>query len=84
MEQAQILFPELAEPAVPAAQSAPPQAPRAADVLRFRPRQARASATRLSGDGLAVRLKHDVERQVAHRRRMLAHLQSQARVAGRE
>ena len=35
------------------------------------------SGGRLSGDGLADRLRHDVERHIAHRRRMLEHLQSQ-------
>ena len=72
MEQAHFLFPEVIE------------APRPARVVAFQPRAARMAAGRLSGEGLAVRLRHDVERQVAHRRRMLEHLQSQAAGAGRE
>jgi hypothetical protein len=72
MEQGHFLFPEVAE------------TPRQARVVVFQPRAARMSAGRLNGDGLAVRLRHDVERHVAHRRRMLEHLQSQAAGAGRE
>jgi hypothetical protein len=63
MEQGRIIFPELTE------------APAQARVVAFRPRQVKG---RLNGDGLAHRLRRDVERQVAHRRRMLAHLQAQA------
>lgn len=53
-------------------------------VVAFQPRAARLAAGRLRGDGLAQRLRHDVERQVVHRRRMLEHLQAQAVGAGRE
>jgi hypothetical protein len=63
MEQGQFTFPEVSVSAEPAR------------VVQFKPRQARG---RLNGDGLAARLRGDVERQVAHRRRMLEHLQSQA------
>lgn len=76
MEQGQILFPELTTPVETRAK-----------VVPFAPRQLKRTATsRLSGDGLAARLRHDVERQLAHRRRMLAHLssQSQASLARRE
>lgn len=34
------------------------------------------SRLHLDGEGLAQRLRRDVERQIAHRRRMLAHLES--------
>jgi hypothetical protein len=67
MEQAQSLFPE--------------------NVLQFQPRpegrRSRDSGRgHLDGDGLAHRLRRDVERQVAHRRRMLEHLESQRPHAG--
>lgn len=68
MEQGHILFPD-----TPAAPERP------ARIVPFPPRASRRpreSAGRLSGEGLAQRLRHDVERQIAHRRRMLAHLQS--------
>ena len=67
-----MLFPELAEPL------APSQTPARAQVIRFKPRpsgQARREMSRLDGDGLAARLRRDVERQIAHRRRMLGHLE---------
>ncbi len=74
MEQAQILFPE------------PALTPDPSRVIPFAPRQPRngrraGERARLSGDGLAQRLRRDVERQIAHRRRMLAHLQQTAPVA---
>lgn len=68
----QLVFPEIdAAPNVP-------DVPRGA-VIRFTPRPAgsrRREPTRLDGAGLAARLRHDVERMIAHRRRMLAHLQT--------
>jgi hypothetical protein len=69
MEQAQILFPDL-----------PPEPP-AARVIPFQPRRAGRAThepRRLSGDGLAQRLRRDVQRQIDHRRRMLAHLEAQS------
>jgi len=74
MEQAQILFPE------------PAFTPEPSRVIPFEPRQSRTGRragdrARLSGDGLAQRLRRDVERQIAHRRRMLAHLQQTSAVA---
>lgn len=63
MEQGHIFFPEVMVAAEPAR------------VVQFKPRQVKG---RLNGDGLAQRLRSDVERQVAHRRRMLAHLQASA------
>lgn len=73
-----MLFPELAEP------QAPPKAPARAQVIRFKPRPASQlrretprEVSRLGGDGLAARLRRDVERQIAHRRRMLGHLERQ-------
>jgi len=68
MEQAQSLFPE--------------------NILQFQPRpEGRrprdASRGHLDGEGLAQRLRCDVERQIAHRRRMLGHLERQTRQAGR-
>lgn len=69
MEQGHILFPD-----TPAVQERPTR------VVPFQPRASRRpreSAGRLSGEGLAQRLRHDVERQIAHRRRMLAHLEAQ-------
>jgi hypothetical protein len=74
MSHGPMLFPELAEPKAP-----PQQAPRA-QVIRFTPRpagQPRREASRLDGDGLALRLRRDVERQLAHRRRMLGYLEEQ-------
>lgn len=75
MDQAQILFPE------------PAFTPAASRVVPFQPREPRRARerrdSRLSGDGLAERLRSDVERQIAHRRRMLAHLQTQAPAAAR-
>lgn len=68
MEQGQIVFPEVE------VRNEPARPERPATVVPFKPRQAKG---RLKGDGLAQRLRSDVERQVAHRRRMLAHLQSQ-------
>ncbi|MEX2272496.1 MAG: hypothetical protein WD690_13565 [Vicinamibacterales bacterium] len=61
MEQAQILFPD--------------------NIVQFQPRAStprsrEAGPRHLNGDGLAQRLRRDVERQLAHRRRMLAHLES--------
>lgn len=71
MEQRQIVFPEISEPVEAIS-----------NVVRFEPRQLRRRApSRLSGNGLADRLRRDVERQVEHRRRMLAHLSAQARQA---
>jgi len=63
----QLPFPELA--------SAPARTGRP-KVITFAPRPAarRRQASRLDGEGLAERLQHDVQRLVAHRRRMLAHL----------
>ncbi|MDQ3071160.1 MAG: hypothetical protein M3R55_15700 [Acidobacteriota bacterium] len=63
MEQPQILFPDT--------------------VIPFQPRRERRPAgegrkSRLEGEGLADRLRHDVQRQIAHRRRMLAHLSASA------
>lgn len=69
-----MLFPELAEP------RAPHQAPPRGQVIRFKPRpsgQPRREASRLDGEGLAARLRRDVERQLAHRRRMLGYLEEQ-------
>lgn len=68
MEQAQILFPE------------PALTPEPSRVVQFQPRATRRmrDASRLSGEGLAQRLRHDVERQIAHRRRMLAHMEGQS------
>ncbi|HUF23155.1 MAG TPA: hypothetical protein VMN81_03425 [Vicinamibacterales bacterium] len=69
MEQAHILFPDL------------PSEPVAARVVQFQPRQAARAVRdprRLSGDGLAQRLRRDVQRQIDHRRRMLAHLEAQS------
>ncbi len=68
MAHEHLLFPELAEP----------QPPVRREVIRFTPRAAvhlRREPSRLDGNGLANRLRRDVERQLAHRRRMLAHLQ---------
>lgn len=76
MEQGHMPFPELAQP------SAAPAAPARSQVIRFTPRpagQPRREASRLGGDGLAARLRRDVERQIAHRRKMLGHLASLAR-----
>lgn len=61
MEQTQTLFPD--------------------NIIAFQPRpdrsRPRESGRRhLDGDGLAQRLRCDVERHIAHRRRMLAHLYS--------
>lgn len=63
----QLVFPELESVPAPAARP---------NVVPFRPRHAagRRRASRLDGEGLAVRLREDVQRLVAHRRRMLAHL----------
>ena len=68
MEQAQSLFPENIIPFQPR-----PEARRVRDAGRGH----------LDGQGLAQRLRRDVERQIAHRRRMLDHLESQTRQAGR-
>jgi hypothetical protein len=76
----QLVFPEIdvteaAPTPVPGA-PAPP-----ASVIRFKPRPAatrRPERGRLDGAGLASRLKSDVERMVAHRRRMLSHLMKQS------
>ena len=69
----QLVFPEIdAAPAAPAV-------PARGSVIRFTPRPAgsrRREPSRLDGAGLAARLRHDVERMIAHRRRMLAHLQT--------
>ena len=67
MEQGQIVFPEVE------VINEPGRVERPATIVQFKPRHAKG---RLNGDGLAQRLRRDVERQVAHRRRMLAHLQS--------
>lgn len=65
MEQAQILFPD--------------------NIITFQPRPAASrrprEAARLDGEGLAQRLRHDVERHLAHRRRMLAHLEKTGNVS---
>lgn len=81
MAHAPMLFPELAEP------SAAPAAPPRSQVIRFTPRPAgprrrdsSRDVARLGGDGLAARLRRDVERQLAHRRRMLGHLEGQRNV----
>ena len=77
MEQGQMPFPEIA----PALEPSLARPGRRA-VIRFEPRPAgrpRREAARLDGDGLAARLRQDVERQLAHRRRMLDHLRAQAR-----
>ena len=66
----QLVFPEI---------DAAPEAPARGAVIRFTPRPAggrRREPGRLDGTGLASRLRHDVERMIAHRRRMLAHLQT--------
>jgi len=76
MEQGHMLFPELAAP----------QPPVRREVIRFTPRpagQARREPSRLDGTGLATRLRRDVERQIAHRRRMLGHLERQTSVNGK-
>ena len=66
----QLVFPEItAEPAGPARGAVIPFTPRPAGSRRREP-------SRLDGAGLATRLRHDVERMVAHRRRMLAHCQT--------
>ena len=62
MEQAQIQFPD--------------------NIITFTPRPEgrrprETGRGHLDGDGLAQRLRRDVERQVAHRRRMLKHLEAQ-------
>jgi hypothetical protein len=83
MEQGHMLFPELATPPAPAA---PPDPPARRDVIRFMPRPsgyARREPSRLDGTGLANRLRRDVERQIAHRRRMLGHLEGQRSVNGK-
>lgn len=70
-------FPEIA----PTLEPSLPQ-PGSRAVIRFAPRPAgrpRRDTSRLDGDGLAARLRRDVERQLAHRRRMLDHLRAQAR-----
>ena len=72
MEQGHFLFPE------------DQMTTRPARVVAFQPRAVRMAGGRMRGDGLAQRLRHDVERQVAHRRRMLEHLQAQSAGAGRE
>jgi hypothetical protein len=77
MEQGQMPFPEIA----PTLESSLPRTGRR-PVIRFEPRPAgrpRREASRLEGDGLAARLRQDVERQLAHRRRMLDHLRAQGR-----
>jgi hypothetical protein len=71
MEQAQILFPDLPSPGP-------------SRVVQFQARPSRrtprdAPAGRLNGEGLAQRLRSDVQRQLAHRRRMLEHLEAQSR-----
>ena len=53
------------------------------NIIPFQPRpEARGPRStgrrHLDGDGLAERLRRDVERQITHRRRMLEHLESQA------
>ena len=76
MEQGHMLFPELTESQPPVRRA----------VIRFTPRpagQARREPSRLDGTGLATRLRRDVERQIAHRRRMLGHLEGQRRVNGK-
>ena len=81
MEQGHMLFPELAEP------TAAPQAAARAQVIRFKPRpagQPRRETSRLDGDGLAARLRRDVERQLAHRRKMLGYLEERATFHSRE
>lgn len=66
----QLVFPEIdAAPGAPARGAVIPFTPRAAGSRRREP-------SRLDGAGLASRLRHDVERMTAHRRRMLAHLQT--------
>ena len=75
MDHGHMLFPELAEP----------QPPVRRDVIRFTPRPAgyaRRETSRLDGTGLANRLRRDVERQLAHRRRMLGFLEKQRSVNG--
>jgi len=69
MEQGRILFPDITH------------AESTGRVVRFEPRPLGRQSSRLSGKGLADRLRRDVERQIAHRRRMLAHLSSQTRRA---
>ena len=66
----QLVFPEIDSAPEPLARGA---------VIPFTPRPAgsrRREPSRLDGTGLASRLRHDVERMIAHRRRMLAHLQA--------
>ena len=66
----QLVFPEIDAAPAPSARGA---------VIPFTPRPAgsrRREPSRLDGAGLASRLRHDVERMTAHRRRMLAHLQT--------
>jgi hypothetical protein len=66
----QLVFPEI---------DAAPEPPARGAVIPFTPRPAgsrRREPSRLDGAGLASRLRHDVERMTAHRRRMLAHLQT--------
>lgn len=70
---AQLVFPEI---------DAAPEVPARGSVIRFTPRPAgsrRREPSRLDGTGLASRLRHDVERMIAHRRRMLDHLTSASR-----
>ena len=62
MEQAQILFPD--------------------NIITFQPRpegrRPRENGRgHLDGDGLAQRLRRDVERHIEHRRKMLKHLEAQ-------
>ena len=74
MSHEHMLFPELADP----------QPPVRREVIRFTPRPAsqRREPSRLDGNGLANRLRRDVERQLAHRRRMLGFLEQQRIVNG--
>ena len=81
MTHEHLLFPELAEPLPAVVPVTPSQVRR--EVIRFTPRPsgyARREPSRLDGNGLANRLRRDVERQLAHRRRMLGHLEGQASV----
>lgn len=72
----QLVFPEIAaEPEVAGV-------PGRGAVIPFTPRPAgrrRREPSRLDGAGLATRLRHDVERVIAHRRRMLDHLTASGR-----
>ena len=71
--EGQLVFPEI---------NAAPESPAGRAVIPFTPRPAgtrRRVASRLDGTGLASRLRHDVERMIAHRRRMLSHLATQSR-----